>query len=324
MVSMQFKPDTDMPVDQALRLYLQGKIRVLKEVAIHLADSDRSMVVESVHDLRVICRQILSAFDAFGPWVCMRRLKPLKREIRAVNRLLGPVRDLDVLLEQPDLPSPNREKAEHDRRYALSCLITECTGRKLIDRVSRMGGPLAISNTKNPSGFKSAANGQVPIQTLGPVIPEILYRLAAEITVFRSILGSQSPPPLPDDLSVSSQNLDRSIHQLRIACKRFRYTLAFLRPLFSTEADEALRSFKELQDLLGTWHDLYLLIRTVEDQSDSATASLESVKKHQAELLVSFDAVWQTLDEAWFHRLIRLLVDSMYATRGIDHEELSS
>ncbi len=308
----------DMPVEKAIQIYILDRIADFEKIASGLGDPDRDVVVESVHDLRVDCRQILSVIDAFTPWIRVGRLDPLRREIRCVNGLLGPVRDLDVLLESPELISPFRERAEHDRRYALCRLISEMSGQKLDQCLGRMrsslAGPEAMQQiARNPITDK----GRVQQQLLGPVIPEVLYRLAARITAYRTLLDPRSPTgEFAIDME-AGESKGRAIHQLRIDCKRFRYTLTMLRPLFPDQTDAALKSFKKLQDLLGEWHDLERLAQVLGGRSKLMAGEADSslthaVIKRQEELMASFAVVWQTTDAAWFHRLIRSLVDHLF------------
>jgi hypothetical protein len=52
---------------------------------------------------------------------------------------------------------------------------------------------------------------------------------------------------------------DDDVHALRIAGKLLRYTLELSAPTGYRLSDSVLRSFKKMQDALGTWHDYVVL-----------------------------------------------------------------
>jgi inorganic triphosphatase YgiF len=51
---------------------------------------------EAVHDARVAARRMRSALFFFAPWLPPKVERDLRRRLRKVGRILGPVRDLDV------------------------------------------------------------------------------------------------------------------------------------------------------------------------------------------------------------------------------------
>ncbi|MGH2442016.1 MAG: CHAD domain-containing protein [Chloroflexota bacterium] len=75
-----------------------------------------------VHDMRVGSRRLRAALEAFQSAFPTKGLKPLLREIKALARVLGMVRDLDVMLQQLQ---KDVDSGTEDERVALRELITD-------------------------------------------------------------------------------------------------------------------------------------------------------------------------------------------------------
>lgn len=308
-MTTQYSPDLDMSAAQAVRLYLIDRLAEFETIADRLVDPDPAVVIDAVHDLRVICRQILSCLHAFSPYLKVRRLRTIDRGIRHVNEFLGPLRDLDILLMHDELNNWLRAALEHKRADALSALLQECSGKPLHEQISSMTRPLLQPDADirlSPPAI--SANGRVQLRQLRLVVPEILYRLAAEVTAYQSVVRP------------SDQDLPRAevLHRLRISCKQFRYTVTMMRPMFDRHADGLIQSFKDLQDLLGRLHDQEMLIQAIAGQKKTAAtetpapAVWSSIQKMYQLLLTDFFAIWPHCDQAWLHRQIRPLLDSIY------------
>lgn len=296
-----FAPESKMPLPTAIRLYLLDRLLAFQRVSLDLTDPDRSVVVEAVHDLRVICRQILSVQEAFSPWLRLKKLNPVKKGVRRINRYLGPIRDLDILLTHPELPSRCRALVEQQRHEALAALEQAFTGKHSGRSLEQMKQLLMLPETEiHLAPVPISDKGQVRMDCLGSVAPAVLFRLAAAITAYRGVIthsAGDTPPP-------------EILHQLRIQCKAFRYTAAMLRPLLGQPAEDMIRAFKQLQDLLGTIHDQDFLVLTLSRMEKAASmdepidAALDSVQQKRQVLLEEFLTLWDNMDEAWFTRQI--------------------
>lgn len=296
-----FVPESKMPLPHAIPLYLLDRLSAFQCASRSLADPNRSVVVETVHDLRVICRQILSVLEAFSPWLRLKKLHPVLKGTRRINRFLGPVRDLDILLTHQELPPLGRAKAEQQRSEALAALSQACSGKQLEKTLEHMRQLLIHPDVEILlAPVPISEKGRVRMDRLGSVAPAVLFRLAAAITAYRGVITRSAGGATPPEI----------LHQLRIQCKTFRYTTAMLRPLLGQPADDMIRAFKQLQDLLGAIHDQDFLILTLSRMERAASmdsaidAALESVQQKRQALLEDFLAVWDSMDEAWFTRRI--------------------
>ena len=316
------RPEADVPVASAVRHFLLDRLAAFDQTASLLSEADRGTVIDAVHDSRVICRQIISVIDAFTPYLRAKRLQAIKRRIRRINGYLGPLRDLDILLSRHELDACLRERLEIKREKALSTLLEVCSGSELHESVDSLIRPLQLPDADMKlSPADVTAKGRVQMRLLGQVVPEVLYRLAVDITAYQTILRQSDSPvlqPMPllfwQDLSLPAPDM---LHRLRISCKRFRYTLTMLRPLFGEQSDPFIEAFKELQDILGHLHDEQMLARTIAGKKKTAangisdTAVWASIQATYFKILDEFFILWPQRDLTWFHHQIQALLDTI-------------
>jgi CHAD domain-containing protein len=100
-----------------------------------------------------------------------------------------------------------------------------------------------------------------------------------------------------------------SLHEFRIAAKKFRYALELFQPLYGPKFLQKLAGLKKLQDYLGHLNDL-ATVRQVLRSHDSGDF-LTWAEAEEAELRRKLTAFWtDTMDapgaeEAWRRYLIR-------------------
>jgi len=97
-----------------------------------------------------------------------------------------------------------------------------------------------------------------------------------------------------------------TLHKLRIAGKKLRYTLELFRPLYPAGLEERLDELKKLQDWLGSAHDVaaareIIGKRALQDHAEIA----EYLDKREAAQAAGFTRYWKkTFDakgqEAWW------------------------
>jgi CHAD domain-containing protein len=91
---------------------------------------------------------------------------------------------------------------------------------------------------------------------------QVLPKLAADFfSQGREIVRST---PSPEDL-----------HQLRLAVKRFRYTLELFRPCYGSGLEQRLEALKRMQDYLGAMNDCQTATSLVQSTLAEATGSEE-------------------------------------------------
>jgi CHAD domain-containing protein len=216
----------------------------------------------SLHQARVATRRLRAALPLFGAG---RKAEKVARYVRRLTRLLGPARELDVSLlildeleKSDDVPRSaiNRLRVSiADERRRLQEHVRERLDEFDIQKVRKRAIAAARkgAHEKAPRDLEAAAWARERTTRRA-------RRLAAAIEHAAGLY-------LPDRL-----------HDVRIAIKKLRYTLELDaasrhgRPRTAA----ALRTLRNMQDLLGRMHDLEVLIaRTRSIQSSPGASTLK-------------------------------------------------
>ena len=205
--------------------------------------------VEFVHEMRVATRRMRTALRLPGksvaePWERWRE------ELRWLADVLGEVRDSDVLLLYLDACS-RRAKQEH--QPFLRRLIRgerRVRRRQFIRLREAFASPRCVSlrdrlyrRLCRPIGMRGGlhALGDVLDAPLGRQAKTALQRRRQRLDEYGRKLGRLGP--------------DR-LHELRVACKKLRYTAEFFAAAYPPEISEVVEPMVRMQDLLGDVHDL--------------------------------------------------------------------
>jgi triphosphatase len=203
---------------------------------------------EELHDMRVASRRLRAAIDLFAE-VLPPQFTALAPELKWLAEVLGSVRDLDVQLERLDdspewhgpwataavEPSPVEElRAVFGReRDAARAVLLQALESPRYERLTT--GLLALA--QQGGGQRSVA-GHLPATAVAPGLVERRHRAAVKAA--RRARRSGEP---------------HDFHRLRIRCKRLRYALEFVQPLYGEPARQFARRLAKLQDLLGGVQD---------------------------------------------------------------------
>jgi CHAD domain-containing protein len=230
---------------------------------------------EGVHQARVASRRLRE----FLPLVSVGadqalRVRRLRRKVRRLTRALGVVRELDVSLLALG------EIAQREPRHA-----------GIIARVS------AALATEHAAAFVSMR------QTFEDADLDALLKQVREVAASsaspdgRRLAAGVLASRLDDRVQRVRQTVDAAgtvyapdrLHQVRIALKKLRYALELATSLGRFRLAGTLRRLKQLQDVLGTQHDLAVLAGRVRDGGPDAA---------DAESQAGFAALARELDEA--------------------------
>jgi CHAD domain-containing protein/transposase-like protein len=204
---------------------------------------------EVVHGMRVATRRLRSAFVLFDEAFKPKPVAELRKALRRLGRLLGKVRDRDVLLmhmkrhfetldgdEQraflPLIAVWQEEQAQH-----LSTLSAHMQSDSFAGFEQRFSDFLAHPEDSDAREMTNDAG--LPLH-IGAIAPIMIMRRYVDIVAFGPYLDTAT--------------LDL-LHALRIHCKKLRYTVEFFRGLLGAEARVLLRSIIAMQDLLGEIQD---------------------------------------------------------------------
>ena len=236
----------------------------------------RSGDVHAVHQARVATRRLREALPLVASGGKARRLA---RGVRRLTRALGPVRELDVVLQMLEgLATSGR--VSRDAAAVLTQLIADERESLHAKAVRRIDGcdlermrHRAVAAAKRGlqvvpgRGAKTSAKSVAAWQ-----------RAARRAERLREATDSAAGIYLPDRL-----------HKVRIAVKKLRYTLEITHQISGARAGRAaggarstrsvrgqIAALKRAQDLLGQMHDLEMLIaRARAAQSAPAAPNLK-------------------------------------------------
>jgi CHAD domain-containing protein len=205
----------------------------------------RSATPESIHDVRVATRRLQECLDLFAGALPGRPRERLRRRARRIRRELAEMRDTDVLL---GLVRGLRVAAIGASRRPLDILEGRLAVRaeSLRRDLARGGGPrIPIA------GFRKRA--QVLIDAMKPGA-----RGAVDTTALRTVAARAGSVRWALRLARSGRAAD--LHRLRVAIKRYRYTLEVLEAWGLSMLKPEVESARRVQEALGAVHDMDVLI----------------------------------------------------------------
>jgi CHAD domain-containing protein len=277
---MSKRDDKEIPLLKYLDS-LVDNLRKLMSAALSGEDDD------AVHDARVITRRLKAATDLVKTVVSGRCRRPFDRVGKSLRRQLGPLRDLDVMLEHlGEFKQPKLQPAVQWMRDRLTALRQEA---------------VQTAGDKTPPARMLARLGtwwglRHDIETARDSIPELLaqsvhLQLDAFVEQAEDLIGVRRNDP----------------HQLRIAGKSLRYTLELARESGIRLPASVASLFKRMQTALGLWHDFVVLaerimLESVECdlalhnprlQGDLLTVAQQCLRKSESQLKKMAD-LWTT------------------------------
>jgi CHAD domain-containing protein len=200
--------------------------------------------VEALHQARVASRRLREAL----PLVARpSRARRLDRQMRKLTRTLGPVRDLDVVLQILD----EIERSGEASRPAISRLRQAVARERLLllENMKRRLGDLDLDKLRKRAlgAARKRSNGDAPRRE--ERLAHARQRAARRAERLRGAIETATGIYLPDRL-----------HDVRVAVKKLRYAVELARELSGSRATAKLRTLRNMQDLLGRMHDLEILI----------------------------------------------------------------
>jgi CHAD domain-containing protein len=220
--------------------------------------------------MRVATRRQRAAWRMFGEYLRKGRTKPYRNGLRDLARRLGAVRDLDVQLEnfetyRADLPATEQGALEplvamwrEHRDVARILLLRELDSpgharfiEDYVDFVRTDGAAVIASGPTAPHRVRDTA-------------PSRIWTAYEQVRGYEPVLRWADIPTL---------------HELRIASKRLRYSLEFVQEALGEDALPLIARVTELQDQLGLMNDADVsgsMARTFLVEHASQLSELES------------------------------------------------
>ncbi|MBI3265046.1 MAG: CHAD domain-containing protein [Acidobacteria bacterium] len=195
-----------------------------------------------VHKVRVSSRRLRELLPVVAGRSPGRRVKKLRRFARTLTRTLGPVREMDVAIEQLAF----LEAREHLRGIAaVRRAIAAERGRRRRAMLERMGGGEAARKLDRLASSKMLGGVEDLRRDAPALVAAWLLARAARLEEAIEAAGSL-------------YEVER-LHEARIAVKKLRYSLELVQELRLGRVAPDLRRLKGAQNLLGSLHDLEVL-----------------------------------------------------------------
>ena len=246
--------------------------------------------IEGVHQMRVATRRWRSAYSTFGDYLPKAYIGKIYRDLRNTAKLLGEVRDLDVFLDKMRKYLKNVSDADKtaleplikiikkDRRKARKQLFKWLDSQNYQRFVKRAFKKLSQETVTTQSDHSISAR-------LDHVLPVIIYQRLEAVRRYEDVLP---------DVPVAT------LHELRIDCKRLRYTLEVFEDVLGDEVSTIIEALRLLQDHLGDLNDAEIaanIIRSAEKRvTKSERSALKDYRKYrQAEV----QHLQETIEEKW-------------------------
>jgi CHAD domain-containing protein len=214
--------------------------------------------VEALHDFRVAVRRLRSWLRSFREQVDDTLRKRWRRELRVVADSTGAARDAEVIrarvLAEREALSPGHRRAA-DWFLAREAPETQSAGDPRAQAAAafeRLSPRLESALSRYQRTVGRAQRGR-----FGDAAAKAVRAQAAALSA--ALAEVQGPADA------------EHAHRARIEGKRLRYLLEPIRRVVPA-AEEAVRSMKALQDLLGDLHDVHVLAARLADAAAEAAA----------------------------------------------------
>jgi CHAD domain-containing protein len=249
---------------------------------------------DPIHDLRVAIRRASQSLRLFGELLPQKEGRRMRRALKPALDAAGAARDLDV---GADLLRKEGLKAEHPL-FAVMAAERQRAALKLIGRIYLLRAE------------------DVPLLWL-PVVDRLQPAPRPAPEEARAVL----PPLCGEFFAAGRKTMAKSptpekLHALRLAAKRFRYTLELWEPFYGPAFRVKLESVRQIQSILGKRQDCAVMelrlapLRAIDMELDE---SYKKVEARAARLEREFHDYWHAKfdaageQERWMRYLARRL-----------------
>ena len=195
---------------------------------------------EYLHQARVALRRLRSAFRVFGAAIPEGQFAQTLDEFKAVARMLGDARNLDVFILET---LAHAKPADHAGIAALH------RRTQAMRRIAARAARAAVAAPGYTVMMLQFAQNLVAVQTQPETAPA--GRAGIKIEDFAATVLSHQHARVKKCGRHLMRLAFADLHRLRIQIKRLRYASEFFLPLAPDRAAEALQALADLQALLG-------------------------------------------------------------------------
>jgi len=223
---------------------LLPNVQMLNKTALNILKRKN---IEDIHDLRVSSRRIRTVLEIFTEYLPNKKIKSWEKDIRAITKSFGSVRDLDV---QIDLINSVYESTKDNkirsglRRIRMRLKQKRQKKQANTKKITRMildSAPIVEMNAWAETVLENS-DGEM-------FFSSELYRLG-----YKQI-QTRLDEFLLYEVFIFDPDRVEELHQMRISAKQLRYAIEVFSDLYKHETDFALDTARQAQEYLGNIHD---------------------------------------------------------------------
>lgn len=272
--------DPGMRSDEALKRILRFHLHVMKT---NEGNIEKDLDPEFLHDFRVALRRASTALKEMGQAFPPAETDRFGKLLANAGKISGPLRDLDVYLQEEGRHKARLPSALRDDIDPLFKYLRKERSRAFRNLVRHLRSAKYRKHVEACTAFLGDTSGD-------PDEASEARRPVGEVAGKSILAAYRRIEDLGNEALLSPK--DKKLHHLRIACKELRYLLEFFAGLLPRKkADAAIRRLKELQDLLGRFNDL----RVQEKYLLSAAGELPRRGKRGTRILLAIGSLLGTL-----------------------------
>jgi CHAD domain-containing protein len=277
--------------------------------------------VDALHDMRVAIRRMRVGIDLFMEYFNSKLIDKVRKSLAKSGKILGRVRDLDVMLGDLDNDFNSRSQMTtllgESLYNELRSIWTIERGKNLRKMTKFLKSERYASIKQNLQEFitisvyeENTCLSGIPLSTY---IPDVINGTIRDVYSYEDILHN---PTLSQ------------LHSLRIAIKKVRYVLEFFRCLLGGEAEFCIDVLKEAQNCLGRINDSRIAVVRMRklkkgtayptknaDKNDSFHDKLDDYIKfkegHLSADIQFFAMIWQKLIAGRFKSNLKLAISNI-------------
>jgi CHAD domain-containing protein len=243
---------------------------------------------EELHQMRVATRRLRAFLRAARPLLDEEWAESLRAEAGWLGSVLGPIRDLDVLLEHLHSDASALEPKE---RRALRRIFRRLEQERADDRVVMLAALQSDRYLTLLDRLEAAA--RAPVLAADGQDVSLRDIAADEYRRLRKAVRALETEPADTDL-----------HEIRIHGKRARYAAELAEPVVGKPATRFIREAKAFQDVLGQHQDAVVAEERLRglllELGGAATAFsagrlVERQRERRVEARAEFPRAWKAL-----------------------------
>ena len=280
---MNKNPAFTKVLDDALRETLDRFEKEMARCRKHFSE-------KSTHDLRVSLRRLISTIDVTGAILDVVKTSKPRKTLKKSLDTFGELRDIQVRLAEAGKLKARFPEIEP---YAASLINRE---KELIGAMAKVAGKIKIPKIK---------------KGMRPAIKRMRKAPTAEYTQEKyfieafNFVDKKHHDVAQKALKIDGANI-KTIHDMRVAFKKFRYSVEALKPVLGGVTADKLKEMHDFQQLMGDINDVNALIKDItrfsktrEGIQVSFDAILRELKGRYATLLKRFTGNLGALNRFW-------------------------